>query len=323
MKLSEAKCNNALTGSRLSTTYTPIAVFVGGTSGIGRQTAELLAQYTNGNVHIILVARGRDAAEKILEGMVRPLDGRKVLRVFIQCDVALMKNAEAAVAEIQALLQANQLPQKINFLFLSAGYASFSDRRNDTEEGIDHQLVLRYYHRFKFIRETLPLLHAAKDVGEDAKVVSCLGAGAKWPWVPKDGDFGYKKRKNGPGFHAPLVSAVYGDLAVEGFASHNPGISFTHMNPWFVRTQQFNNKRQISPTKWYAKFLNPIIVFFWSFFSLSEEESAEYFLYALLHGDAGAHWRDNRAKEIGFRVNGVDKEAFWRHSMEETRRRTV
>ncbi|KAK7056459.1 hypothetical protein VNI00_003014 [Paramarasmius palmivorus] len=321
MKLSEAKSNNALAGSRLSKTYTPIAIFVGGTSGIGQRTAELLAQYTNGNVHIILVARSRDAAERILEGMVRPLDGRKVLREFIQSDVALMKNVEIAVTDIQRLLQVSGLPQRINFLFLSAGYASLRNRRNDTEEGIDHQLALRYYHRFKVIQETLPLLHAAKDAGEDAKVASCLGAGALWPWVPKNDDFGYKKSKNGPACHAPFVSAVYGDLAIEGFASRNPGIAFTHMNPWFVRTPQFNRTMQLPEAFWLANFINPVLTFIWSFFSMSEEESGEYHLYALLHGEAGPHWRDNRAKEIGLKDNGVEKEAFWNHSLEETRKR--
>ncbi|KAK7056461.1 hypothetical protein VNI00_003016 [Paramarasmius palmivorus] len=321
MKLSEAKSSNAHSGSRLSKTYTPIAIFVGGTSGIGQRTAELLAQYTDGNVHIIIVARRKHEAEKVLGGMIRPLDGRIVLREFVQADLSLMKNVEAAVSEIHCLLKDSGIPQKINFLFNSAGYGSFRNRRNDTEEGIDHQLAMRYYQRFKFVRETLPLLHAAKDAGEDARFVSCLAAGAWWPFVPKDGDFGYKKRKNGPGFHAALASAVYGDLAVEGFASRNPGISFTHMHPWFVRTLQFQRDVLFPEKYWFSKYINPILLFLWTFFSLSEEESAEYHLYALLHGEPGAHWRDNRANEIGFREQGVSKEAFWRHSMEETRTR--
>ncbi|ESK87582.1 hypothetical protein Moror_1985 [Moniliophthora roreri MCA 2997] len=317
--LSQAKSFNARIGSQFN--YTPIAVFVGGTSGIGQHTAEALAQYTNGNVHIIIIARNGDSAKRILDSMVRPLDPSKqnVVREFIQCDVALMKNVSAAVRELERLLVQKLVgnnPPRINFLFMSAGYGSLRNRRNDTEEGIDHQLALRYYHRFKFIMETLPLLRAARDAGEDAKVLSVLGAGVRWPCIPKE-DFGYKENKNGPGFRAASVSAVYNDLAIEGFAKREPGIAFTHMNPWFVRTPQFNEAMFFS--HWFLKWLNPLLSFIWLFFSMAVEDSAEYFLRALFVGEAGAHWRNNYGKEIGLHEHGVDKDRFWKHSLEETR----
>ncbi|EEB92350.1 hypothetical protein MPER_09156 [Moniliophthora perniciosa FA553] len=260
--LSQAKSFNTRAGSQFN--YTPIAVFVGGTSGIGQRTAEALAQYTNGDVHIILIARNGDSAKSILDSMQTERHPG-----FIQCDVALMKNVSPAARELERLLAqkfSKNDPPRINFLFMSAGYASLRNRRNDTEEGIDHQFALRYYHRFKFIMETLPLLRAARDAGEDAKVLSVLGAGARWPWIPKE-DFGYKESKNGPGFCTPLVSAVYNDLAIEGFARREPGIAFTHMNPWFVRTPQFNKVMLFS--HWSLMWLNPLLTFIWLFFSMA------------------------------------------------------
>ena len=45
---------------------TPVAIFVGGTSGIGRSMAEAFARYTKRNAHIVLIGRNQAAAESIL-----------------------------------------------------------------------------------------------------------------------------------------------------------------------------------------------------------------------------------------------------------------
>lgn len=47
----------------------PVAVFVGGTSGIGQGMAEAFNRHTKGNAHIVLVGRNRDAAEGIISKM--------------------------------------------------------------------------------------------------------------------------------------------------------------------------------------------------------------------------------------------------------------
>lgn len=40
----------------------PVALFVGGTSGIGQATAEAFARHTQGNAHIIICGRNREGA---------------------------------------------------------------------------------------------------------------------------------------------------------------------------------------------------------------------------------------------------------------------
>ncbi|KAJ6467045.1 hypothetical protein DFH09DRAFT_929905, partial [Mycena vulgaris] len=42
--------------------YIPVAIFVGGKSGIGQGMAEAFARHTKGNAHIVLVGRNRAAA---------------------------------------------------------------------------------------------------------------------------------------------------------------------------------------------------------------------------------------------------------------------
>ncbi|KAF9024903.1 hypothetical protein BDZ89DRAFT_954226, partial [Hymenopellis radicata] len=72
-----------------SPSYTPVAVFVGGTSGVGEAMAKALASYLGGSLHLVIVGRNRDAAEKTFASLPRP---EGVLREFVSCDAYLMRN---------------------------------------------------------------------------------------------------------------------------------------------------------------------------------------------------------------------------------------
>jgi NAD(P)-dependent dehydrogenase (short-subunit alcohol dehydrogenase family) len=135
--------------------YVPVAVFVGGTSGIGRAMAENLARYTKGNAHIILVGRNRNAAESIIHSFPKP-NSVETSHEFIECDATSMKNVDGVTKNLLARLG------KINFLILSPGFLSAAGR-DETEEGMDKRLALNYYARWKFIRDLMPLMSAAKS----------------------------------------------------------------------------------------------------------------------------------------------------------------
>ena len=148
--------------------YTPTAVFVGGTSGIGRAMAEAFAKQTNGNANIIIVARNKAAAEEIIASFPTPSSSH-IKHEFVLCDAQELKN----VHETSQLLLKKL--DKLNLLVLSSGGLAFS--RRDTVEGNDASMVLRSYSRVKFTRELMPLLEKAAAAGEDARVSSILAAG--------------------------------------------------------------------------------------------------------------------------------------------------
>jgi NAD(P)-dependent dehydrogenase (short-subunit alcohol dehydrogenase family) len=166
--LNEVRASNAA----YSPSYIPTAVFIGGTSGCGRAMAEIFAAQTKGRANILILGRNKAAADEILASIPAPppseTNGATVRHEFISCDASLMKNIPAAVREISSKVD------KINYLVCSCGVNSFA--RNDTEEGIDFSIALRYYARFKFFHELLPLVKKAKDAGEDAKMMTILRA---------------------------------------------------------------------------------------------------------------------------------------------------
>jgi NAD(P)-dependent dehydrogenase (short-subunit alcohol dehydrogenase family) len=148
---------------------TPVAVFVGGTSGIGQGMAEAFGRYTEGKAHIVIVGRNKESADSILARIPKPTSA-EWSHEFVQCDVTRMKNVQKASQEILAR------HPKINFLIQSPGIMTTSGR-DETEEGIDKKMAVHYYGRWKFIDGLLPALNKAKEDGEEAKAMSVFSAG--------------------------------------------------------------------------------------------------------------------------------------------------
>jgi hypothetical protein len=125
----------------------PVAVFVGGTSGIGEHMARRLCNHLHGDLDVVLVGRNRAAAQRILDALpAAPSGTPKPLREFMHCDATLMSDVRKTAEELTRKLG------KINFLVLSAGVLNLNGRE-ETTEGLDKKLALSYYSRWKFIHE--------------------------------------------------------------------------------------------------------------------------------------------------------------------------
>lgn len=158
-----------------SSSQPPVAVFIGATSGIGEWMARIFAEHTKGNSNIVIVGRNRAAAERIFASMPKPPPGNGIAaREFVQCDVSLMKNVQAATQHI--LLRY----PKINYLVMSPGLMTLAGR-DETTEGIDKKLAVHYYARWKFLNDLLPAAKKARDDGGQGVVMSVLAAGKGAP----------------------------------------------------------------------------------------------------------------------------------------------
>lgn len=186
-----------------SPAYKPVAIFVGGTSGIGQGIAEAFARHVKGNAHLVIIGRNRAAAEAIISKFPKPTTAG-ITHEFVQCDVTKMKNIQSVTKELLT-----RLP-KINFLVMTPGIMT-TKGREETDEGIDKKLAVHYYARWKFTNDLLPALLRANADGEDAKVFSVLAAG-KGGEIDLD-DLGLKKHYSLS--NAALAAPTYNDLAME------------------------------------------------------------------------------------------------------------
>ncbi|KAF9254837.1 NAD-P-binding protein [Marasmius fiardii PR-910] len=292
--------------------YMPVAVFVGGTSGIGQGMAEAFAAHTQGNAHIVIVGRNKSAADEIISKFPKPTSS-DAKHEFVQCDATLMHNVEKTTSELLS-----RIP-KIDYLVMSPGYSTMKDR-DESSEGIDRKLAVHYYARWKFVNDLLPALKKAQEAGEDAKVYSVLGAGVGGS-VNTD-DLGLRTTFSKT--RLALVAPTYNDLMMEEYATRNPGISFAHARPGWVDTGYMSNSES-SFLRRTNNIIFPILRPLLRPFIFTREESGENMLHGLLTTmrDPRA-WRLNQyGKDIGmssYYGTPEQRKALWEHTVEEMKR---
>jgi NAD(P)-dependent dehydrogenase (short-subunit alcohol dehydrogenase family) len=127
VSLSTVQTSNARISAAIPPTTTPVAVFIGATSGIGRASLLQFAQHTAQNKpRIYFVGRSQAAADEILQHLrhIKPDDGANggggggggaAEYVFIQADVSLLSQVDEVCKQIK------EKESVVNVLFLSQG----------------------------------------------------------------------------------------------------------------------------------------------------------------------------------------------------------
>lgn len=246
---------NATLGTRLPK---PVALFVGGSSGIGRSTLRQLALNTKAPTAYI-VGRNERNAKPMLEELhqLNPLGTYN----FIEADVSLISNVDKACESIK------QHEKALDLLFMTPGGLSLVGRR-DTSEGIDKLFALRYYSRMRFIQNLLPLLEAAEP--QPGRVVSVLGGGFEGNINAEDLDLKHNYHIVSCALHSvTMTSLAMGHLA----ASHRT--SFVHVFPGIVGTNIYTNSFPQPLAALYNYGMWPLMYPF----SVNLEESGERHLF--------------------------------------------
>ncbi|KAJ6126600.1 short-chain dehydrogenases/reductase [Penicillium sp. IBT 18751x] len=199
-----------------------VALFVGGTSGIGKHTAIELARAVK-KPTIYIIGRNEAAGAQVVEAMKKANPNGSY--GFKAVDISNLRNVDEACEELRTCFEG------LDLLFLSAGALAFS--KNETPAGIDVNHMLRYYSRMRFVENLLPALEATQS----PRVVSIL-AGGKETLIEEDN---LDLRKNfslsaSNGYPASMTS-----LAFEVLASQHPSVSFLHVFPGIVATPLMKN----------------------------------------------------------------------------------
>ncbi|RFU32966.1 hypothetical protein B7463_g3378, partial [Scytalidium lignicola] len=283
----EIRASNALINDA---TAPRVAVFVGGTSGIGKLTVRALVA-TGASVRIYLV--GRKSSEERMRAFIQELHALnpKAEVIWTEGEIALLAETKRVCETIKSKESC------VDLLFLTAGYAPFGTR-SETAEGVEITQSLEYYSRMLFILHLLPLLGEA----EAPRVVSVLAGGLEPAAIHLD-DLDLKKPGNF-GMNAQMHYAAMNTTTLEKLANDNPNVTFIHSWPGWVNTG--NVRRGSDPNSiigwlvWLV--LEPLI----SLFSFSDEESGQRHLFlgtSAAFGGRGIPWQGKPG------INSLEKPA--------------
>ncbi|KAJ6603555.1 hypothetical protein DFH09DRAFT_899030 [Mycena vulgaris] len=278
--------------------YTPVGIFVGGTSGIGQGIVESFARHTKGNAHIVIVGRSAAAAAAILAGLPPAPIGAGATRDFVPCDLTSIASVKRVAASLGA-----RFP-RINLLVTTAGTITFES--TITSEGLEATTAVWYYARWALVAGLLPAIRAAHAAGEDARIMAVFSAG-QGTALDLD-DLGLKKAlkpvRDFAEFRAVgSQGSTYVDLMFKDYAARNPGITFVHAHPGLVDTPLIKNVPLPHEMLATAK---------------SIEVCGEHQLYALLKAPAGASRTGQDGDDIGMDLPATEEvqRILWQHTEE-------
>lgn len=232
--LSKVKESNALIPTSLPSS--PVAVFVGGTKGIGAHTLLAFASHTSKLFpRIIVVAR---SSTPIID-QARTLCPSGTI-TFLPCDASLLKDVDRTCTEIGSLLGKDG---KLNLLFMSQGTLDFSSK---TSEDLPLMAALAFYSRMRFAMNLLPLLQRGDGW---RRVVNVLTGGKEGLLYAEDW---YMEKMSLMGMeHARGHGASMLTLGMECVAEQQQQagvegtgkVAFVHGFPGFVKTDIGNTMK--------------------------------------------------------------------------------
>ncbi|KAK1968689.1 hypothetical protein LY78DRAFT_631295 [Colletotrichum sublineola] len=277
------------------------AVFVGGTSGIGKLT---LAELVSLGLPVKAYVVGRKATEVATRPLLEDLRRRNPSAelVWVEGEVSLLSETRRICEWIKAR------ESRLDFLCLTAGYAPFGGR-NNTAEGLDVTHALEYYGRMLFTLHLLPLLRAAPAPRVLTVLAgSMLRDGADGGLLLDDlnlegpGAFGGVRTQT----HMAVMNTLFLDrLSAE---PDNEGvITFVHNWPGVVNTG--NVERYHAPSLWSPVPLTALLRPLFLVIGFGEKEAGERHLYIATSGELGGDGprvRDGEGRGGGRNTRGEE-----------------
>lgn len=285
VKYADIKVSNA---SIKDSTMPQVAVFAGGTSGIGKLTIKALVG-TGNSIRIYLV--GRKASEERMRAFIEEMRGLnpKAEIVWVEGEISLLAETKRVCDVIKAK------ESRVDLLFLTAGYAQFWKLELNSE-GHGLAQTLEFYGRMLFAHHLLPALKQA-----NGRVISVAGGGLETTWIDLE-DLDLKKH-----FRSMKTQPLYltmNSVYMERLADENPDVVFIHTWPGFVDTG--NVWRSFDPNSFVGWVVWLTLERLIKLLTYADDEAGDRYLFqstSAVFGGKGVHWAGKPGR------NSYDREA--------------
>ncbi|MBK7628687.1 MAG: SDR family NAD(P)-dependent oxidoreductase [Bacteroidales bacterium] len=142
----------------------------GGTNGMGKGVAKVLAGLDNQIHEIIILCRSRELGEATIKEV--ETDTRNKKTTIILCDLTRLTDVRTAIDEIQSK------HKFLDCIFINAGLG-YAPKRVETEDGMDPHFQVNYLSQFMLTLNLLSLLENSENGG---RVIFNVTRGGKIFW---------------------------------------------------------------------------------------------------------------------------------------------
>ncbi len=142
----------------------------GGTNGMGKGVAKVLAGVDNQIHEIILLCRSKELGEATIREIGSSTMNKKLS--FVLCDLARLSDVRNAISEIKSK------HKYLDCLFINAGLG-YAAKRVETEDGMDSHFQVNYLSQFMLTLNLLSLLENSENGG---RVIFNVTRGGKIFW---------------------------------------------------------------------------------------------------------------------------------------------
>lgn len=188
-------------------------LITGGTNGMGKGVAKVLADIDNQAHEIIILCRSKDLGEEVIRELVDTTSNKKIS--IVVCDLTKLSDVKKTIIEIQ---------NKHTFLdgiFINAGLG-YAAKRVETEDGFDPHFQVNYLSQFMLTLNLLNLLEKSENGG---RIIFNVTQGGEifWDDMQMKNKWGYED-----GIHQSMVAKrmFINKLHSLYRAKHNSKLSF-------------------------------------------------------------------------------------------------
>lgn len=142
----------------------------GGTNGMGKGVAKVLAGIDNQMHEVILLCRSKELGESTIKEIENSTMNQKIS--IILCDLAKLNDVRNAINEIQSK------HKFLDCIFINAGLG-YAAKRVETEDGMDSHFQVNYLSQFML---TLNLLNLLENSENGGRIIYNVTKGGKIFW---------------------------------------------------------------------------------------------------------------------------------------------
>lgn len=131
-------------------------LITGGTNGMGKGVAKIVADTNNQAHEIIILCRSKKLGEAVIQELVHVTSNKKISIVL--CDLTKLADVKRAIIEI------HEKHEFLDGIFINAGLGYAADRV-ETEDGYDSHFQVNYLSQFMLVLNLLDLLQKSENGG--------------------------------------------------------------------------------------------------------------------------------------------------------------